>query len=88
LIIVVVSAIFTYFIEKYTDILRQKYETHWKFSLGQKMYFYSDLFLRSFGQLATNGAVKTTLQNYRGLLDEQIRLGLKKNWAELTWVFS
>jgi ABC-type multidrug transport system fused ATPase/permease subunit len=88
LIIVIVSAIFTYFIEKYADILRQKYDTHWKFWLGQKMYFYSDLFLRSFGQLATNGAVNTTLQSYRNLLDEQIRLGLKKNWAELTWVFS
>jgi ABC-type multidrug transport system fused ATPase/permease subunit len=88
LFIVIASAICSYFIDRYAEILRQKYEVHWKFSLGQKVYFYNDLFLRSFGQLATNGAVKTTLENYRNLLDEQIRQGLKKNWAELTWTFS
>jgi ABC-type bacteriocin/lantibiotic exporter with double-glycine peptidase domain len=88
LFIVIASAICSYLIDRYAEILRQKYEVHWKFSLGQKVYFYNDLFLRSFGQLATNGAVKTTLENYRNLLDEQIRQGLKKNWAELTWTFS
>lgn len=83
-----VSSIFSYFIERYAEILRQKYEIHWKFSLGQKAYYYNDLILRSFPELATNGAVKTTLDNYKSLLDEQIRRGLKKNWAELTWTFS
>ncbi len=88
LFIVIISSIFSYFIERYAEILRQKYEIHWKFSLGQKVYYYNDLFLRSFGQLATNGAVKTTLDSYKNLLDEQIRHWLKKNWAELTWTFS
>lgn len=88
LCIVLVSSIFSYFIERYAEILRQKYEIHWKFSLGQKAYYYNDLILRSFPELATNGAVKTTLDNYKSLLDEQIRRGLKKNWAELTWTFS
>lgn len=88
LLIVVISAIFSYFIDRYADILRQKYEVHWKFSLGQKAYYYSELMLRSFWQLATNGAVKTTLDSYSLLLNEQIRQGLKKNWAELTWTIS
>ncbi len=88
LLIVVISAVFSYFIERYAEILRQKYEIHWKFSLGQKVYYYNDLFLRSFGQLAINGAVKTTLDSYKNLLDEQIHHGLKKNWAQLTWTFS
>ena len=88
LFIVTISALCTYFIDRYADIVRQKYAIHWKFSLGQKVHYYNDLFLRSFGQLAINGAVKTTLDSYKHLLDEQIRHGLKKNWANLTWTFS
>lgn len=88
LIIVIISSVISYFIERYADILRQKYEIHWKFSLGQKVWFYNDLFLRSFPQLATNGAIKSTLESYQSLLDEQIHRGLKKNWAELIWTVS
>ncbi len=88
LIIVVISSIISYFIERYADILGQKYDIHWKFSLGQKVWFYNDLFLRSFPQLATNGAIKSTLESYQDILDEQIHHGLKKNWAELIWTVS
>ncbi len=88
LIIVIISSIVSYFIERYADILRQKYDIHWKFSLGQKIWFYNDLFLRSFPQLATNGAIKSTLKSYQDLLDEQIHHGLKRNWAELIWTVS
>ncbi len=88
LIIVVISSIISYFIERYADILRQKYDIHWKFSLGQKVWFYNDLFLRSFPQLATNGAVKSTLKSYQELLDQQIHYGLKKNWTDLIWTVS
>lgn len=88
LIIVIISSIISYFIERYADILRQKYDIHWKFSLGQKVWFYNDLFLRSFPQLATNGAIKSTLKSYQDLLDEQIHHGLKKNWTELIWTVS
>jgi hypothetical protein len=33
LIIVIISSILSFYIEKYRDILHQKYEIHWKFSL-------------------------------------------------------
>lgn len=88
LIIVILSSIISYFIERYSDILRQKYEIHWKLSLGQKIWFYNDLFLRSFPQLATNGAIKSTIQSYQNVLDEQIHHGLKKNWTDLIWTVS
>ncbi len=88
LIIVIISSIITYFIERYADTLRKKYDIHRKFSLGQKVWFYNDLFLRSFPQLATNGAIKSTLKSYQDLLDEEIHRGLKKNWAELIWTVS
>lgn len=88
LFIVIVSSIITYYIEKYRDILRQKYEIHWKFSLGQKIWFYSDLFLRSLPELATNGAIKSTLHDYEWLLALQSKQWLRKNWSELTWTIS
>lgn len=69
-------------------MLREKYEIQWKFTLGQKIWFYSDLFLRSLPELATNGAIKPTLNAYKKVLDLQSKEGLKKNWADLTWIIS
>ena len=71
LLVVIGSAIISYGIDRYADLLRRKYDIQWKFSLGQKVYFYNDLFLRSFPELATNGAVKTTLTAYKKLLDTE-----------------
>lgn len=88
LAVTIIWALCSYYISHYADILRQKYDIQWQFSLGQKMYFYRWLFLGSFSDLANNGAVRTTLDAYRKLLDEQIRHGLKKNWADLNWVIS
>ncbi len=88
LFIVVISATLSFFIEKYRDVLQQKYEMQWKFTLGQKIWFYSDLFLRSLPELATNGAIKSTLTDYQRVLDIQSKEGLKKNWADLTWTVS
>lgn len=49
------------------------------------MYFYSNLFLQHFIDLATNGAVGSMIRQYDFLLREQVKYGLRKNWADLAW---
>jgi hypothetical protein len=68
---VIISGIVNYYIERYLEILREKYDVQHKLSLGQKLWTYQDLFLRSFPQLATNGAVSSTIREYATLLDTE-----------------
>ena len=85
LAVVIVSATLSYWIDRYSEILREKYNLKWKFSLGQKVYFYNDLFLRLFGQLAINGAVSNTISKYEHILTEGTKQGIRKNWSDLVW---
>jgi hypothetical protein len=88
LAVVLISSIVSYYISMYSDKIRKKYDIQWKMTLGNKTYHYGNLFLREFINLATNGAVRSTLKTYENLLDSQIANGLKKNWADLTWTMS
>ena len=88
LVVVFISSLCSYGISTYSDRISKKYDIAWDMSLGQKVYHYSSLFYREFIHLATNGAVRSTLDNYRHLLDAQVHNGLQKNWSQLIWSLS
>jgi hypothetical protein len=71
--------------DKFSDKIRMKYEVNWKMSLERKKYFYANIFLYDFIDLATNGAIQSTLKEYETVLKKEIKHSLSKNWAQLFW---
>lgn len=85
--VVCVTAILGYFLRSLSEKMSKKYELSWKFSLGRKQYFYSDLFLNNFPQLAMNGAVESSLNHYQAILQEEVKNGIQNDWSHLRYHF-
>ncbi|MDD5770197.1 MAG: ATP-binding cassette domain-containing protein [Candidatus Gracilibacteria bacterium] len=84
LFVVVVSSVISYLISITSDKINRKYELERNFNTGRQMYKYSGLFMYNFNDLAISGGISSTLKNYEKLLSENNKLGVKKDFVELS----
>lgn len=83
--IVIIASLLTYYLNSLSQKFTEKYQTAWKFSFQRKQYYYSRIFLQNFPELATNGAVGSTLDSYKNILDFAVAEWVKKDWSLLSY---
>lgn len=83
LFIIIITALIQHGIETFSESYRRKHEISWKLWLGRKMYHYQRLFLRNFWEVAANGAMQTTLQEYRSILTHHRNHKQKGEYVEI-----
>jgi hypothetical protein len=85
LLLVIISSIIWYFIERFSRKVSKKYEIEWKFSLWRQIWKYSNLFLHKFSELAISGWLSSTIKSYANLLNEENKNSIKKDFSRLIW---
>ena len=83
LLVIVITTIIQHLINTFSENYRRKHEISWKMWLGRKLHYYQKLFLRNFGAMAANGAMQTTLHEYKGILDHHRKHKQKWEYVEI-----
>ena len=69
LMVIVVTALIQHTIDTFSLNYDKKHSISWQLWLGRKLHYYQKLFLRNFGEMAANGAMQTTLREYKEILN-------------------